>query len=101
MTTSFEAPNPDADPNAKDKFRNLDADWKDKVSTMDATEIDGALAQIAKDGEALEQAQEADQDLAAKKEAAKDAGQVYREGKKENRLKTRFLMRVLSDQGKV
>jgi len=95
------APNPNADPNAKDKFANLDSDFKDKVAASTSEEIDGILAQIAKDTEALEQAKEADADLAAKHEQYKEAGQVYRDGKKENRLKTRFCMRVLSDTGKL
>jgi hypothetical protein len=95
------APNPNADPNAKDKFANLDSDFKDKVASLDAKGIDAVLAQIAKDTEALLQAKDADADLAAKKEQFKDAGQVYRDGAKENRLKTRFCMRVLNDQGKL
>jgi hypothetical protein len=95
------APNPNADSNAKDKFANLDSDFKDKVAASSAEEIDGILAQIAKDTEALLQAKDADADLDAKKEAYKEAGQVYRDGAKENRLKTRFCMRVLNDQGKL
>jgi hypothetical protein len=87
-------------PRKKDKFDALDPEFKDKVAALSAEEINNTLAQVAKDQEALEQAKEDDEDFQAKKEAAKEAGEVYREGRKVNRLKIQFCVRVLRDMGK-
>jgi len=44
-------------------------------------------------------AQAADQDLKEKKQAAADAAAVYRDGTKANRLRTKYVTRVLADRG--
>lgn len=83
----------------KDPFAELPTDWKDAVA-QDTTEgINKRIAEVAKATEELESAKVKDQDYQEKKEALKEAGAVYREGKKANRLKTLYCIRVLKDRG--
>jgi len=83
----------------KDKFAALDSDFKDAVAQSSPDEIRKRVAQIALDNEALLKAKEEDEDLHEKLEVAKDAGEVYREGTKMNRLRIQFCQRVLEDKG--
>lgn len=84
----------------KDKFKNLDEDFKDLVANMNEDEIRNKIAEVAIAQEELMNAKEDDQDLAEKAEAAKEAGAIYREGSKMNRMRIQFCKQVLEDRGK-
>ncbi len=84
----------------KDKFLVLNEDFRDGVNGMTEAEIRDSIARIALDQAALMEAKDLDQDLADKKELAKEAGAVYREGTKANKLKVEFLRRKLGELGK-
>ncbi len=84
----------------KDKFEDLSADFKDSVASMSEVEIRTRISNVALNQVALLNAKENDLDLAEKQEAAKFAGEVYREGSKANKLMIEFCKRVLEDQGK-
>lgn len=84
----------------KGKFDDLTTEFKDAVAQSTPEEINSRIATIAKDTEALVKAQAEDQDYQTKKEALKVAGEVYRDGKKMNRLKIQYAIQVLADKGK-
>ena len=84
----------------KDEFLDLPDEFKDKIASSSPEEIDRTIAQVAKDQEENTRLMQEDQDLAEKRELAKEAAAGYREGTKANRLKIRYCLRVLHDKGK-
>lgn len=84
----------------KDKFDELDEDFRNGIASMSEAEIRERIAKISLDQAALMEAKEQDEDLKAKKEVAREAGAIYREGTKANKLRIGFARRVLGDKGK-
>jgi hypothetical protein len=84
----------------KDPFAALDSDFKDTVFKMGEGEIRSLITTVSLNQVELLQAKDADLDLAQKREAAKDAGAIYREGTKMNKLRVLFCHRALADAGK-
>lgn len=84
----------------KDKFADLDSDFKDAVAGMNEAEIRDRIAKISLDQAALLEAKANDIDLKTKREEANVAGAIYREGSKMNRLRIEYVRRVLDDKGK-
>ncbi len=84
----------------KDKFEDLDIDFKDSVAAMDESQIRAKLAEVSLNQAALMAAKADDEDLAVKKEIAKEAGAIYREGTKMNKLSIEWARQVLGDKGK-
>jgi hypothetical protein len=62
-------------------------------------DLNKAIGEAAKDEEENQKAKAEDEDLANKREEVKFATEPYRDGKKENRLRTLYCMRRLSDLG--
>lgn len=85
----------------KDKFDDLDSEFKDSVASMDEVAIRSMISTTALDQATLMKAKDDDEDLAEKKALALDAGAVYREGTKHNKLKILFGKRILEDRGKL
>ena len=85
----------------KDKFADLPEEFKNSVAAMDEAGIRSELAKITLAQAANLQAKEQDQDLAEKKEAAKEAGAQYREATKMNKTKVNWCKQVLEDKGKL
>ncbi len=84
----------------KDPFEDLDEDFRNSVQAMDETDIRRRISDVALDQANLMAAKEEDIDLEKAKEVAKEAGAIYREGTKANKLKISFCKRVLEDRGK-
>lgn len=85
----------------KDKFQDLDDDFKNSVAGMSEAAIRDKIAEVTLNQVEIEMAKKADQVLEAALEAAKIAGEGYKEAAKMNKLRVRFCRRVLSDQGKI
>ena len=83
----------------KDPFADLDSEFRDSVATGDVAKIRDLIAQTALNQQALEQAQEDDEDLAEKKETVKYAMEPYNDGKRANKLKIKYCRQVLGDKG--
>lgn len=96
-----DAPNPNADPQAKDKFKNLDSDFKDAVAAESEDALRKRITDLCSQAEALDQAKKDDEDLISKKETYDTAVAPYKEQQKDIKLRIKFILRVLSDQGKV
>lgn len=84
----------------KDPFADLDQDFKESAERMAEAELRDKLAQTALNQEALDDAKTKDTDYLAKKDAFSTAGAVYREGKKGNKLRTKYLRLMLDAKGK-
>jgi len=95
------APNPNADPNAKDKFKNLDSDFKDAVAQSSAEDIYKRITELSNQLEDLDKAKKADQDLIALKEKVATAMEPYKAASKDLKLRIKFALQVLGDQGKL
>lgn len=85
----------------KDPFEDLPGEFKEAVAGMDEAGIRDQIAKVSLNQAALMEAKDADEDLTTKKEAAKDAGAIYREGTKANKTKVAWCRQVLGDKGKV
>ena len=85
----------------KDKFADLDDDFKNAVAVMTEAAIRDKIAGITLAQLEVEMAKKADQDLQAAIEAKKVAEESYKEALKMNKLRIKFCRRVLSDQGKI
>jgi len=83
-----------------DPFADLPEEFKESVAGMDEAGIRDQITKVSLNQAALMEAKDADQDLATKKEEAKIAGAVYREGTKANKTKVAWCRQVLSDKGK-
>ena len=85
--------------NKHDPFAGLDGDFKDAVTGSTTEEIRRRISKVAAAEEENLKAQKDDQQLKEAKQAAKDAGEQYREGTKLNRLRIRWCLRTLKDRG--
>jgi hypothetical protein len=84
----------------KDPFQDLDEDFRNSIQAMDETDVRRRISDVALDQANLMSAKDEDVDLQKAKEVAKEAGAVYRDGTKANKLKISFCKRVLEDRGK-
>lgn len=83
----------------QDKFAKLDSEWKDAVAASSVDDIRKRISDIALEREELLKQKEEDMQLKEALQAAKDAGEVYRDGEKTARLRIQFCKRVLEDRG--
>lgn len=83
----------------KDKFDDLSPEFRDSVAAMNRKDIRERIAQIALDNQALLEEKEKDTDFQKAREQAKEAGAIYREGIKINKLKIAYAKRCLDDKG--
>jgi len=84
----------------KDPFAALDSDFKDNVAKMSEERIRDLIAKVSLDQVNLMNAKDEDLDLIQKRQAASDAGAIYREGTKMNKIRILFCHRALEDGGK-
>lgn len=95
------APNPNADPNAKDKFKNLDSDFKDALASSSPEDIYKRITELSSQLEELDKAKKADQDLENLKEKVATALEPYKAAGKDLKLRIKFALQVLGDKGKL
>ena len=81
----------------KDKFEALPEPFRDAVAGMNEAEVRARISHVSLDDAALREARGNDVDFQRAREAATAAGQVYRDGAKQNRLKIDFCRRRLDD----
>jgi hypothetical protein len=80
------------------KVREEFPEFADECQALDSSQIDARLAQFAKDLEAIGESVEADDGLAAAKEAVSNMAAPYREAKAAIRLKGSYLIRLLKER---
>lgn len=95
------APNPDASPDAKDKFKNLSDDFKTAVAESSPEEIYKRVTELASQVEELATAKELDSDLLSAKEQYDVCNAPYKEQTKDLKLRVKYALRVLGDKGKL
>lgn len=83
----------------KDPFADLAEDFRDQIDAADRDGIRSLIAQVALDQAELMEAQSKDEDYQNIKEQAREAGAVYREGTKSNKLKIKYAKMVLEAKG--
>ncbi len=83
----------------RDPFKDLDDDFKGAAEGMKTEELRLRLAKIAAAQEDNLKAQKEDRHLQEAKAAVKDANAQYREATKMNRLRTQYILRVLTGRG--
>jgi hypothetical protein len=84
----------------KDKFAELDEEFKNSVSSMSPDAINLKIAEVAKNENENQRLKKEDEDLEAQKVLYKEAGQSYKDATKANKLRIAFMIRVLGDKGK-
>ena len=83
----------------KDKWEQLPEEFRSEVDSLSREALEHKIASIAMYQVELMVAKEQDQDLKQKKEASRVAGEVYREGSKQNKLKIEYLKANLDAAG--
>lgn len=84
----------------KDKFKELDTDWKDAVAASTPEQLDAKIVELVKAEEENQATKASDPQLAELKEQLKEAGAGYKEATKGFKLRVKFILRVLGDKGK-
>ena len=91
------------DEKAEKKFKDLPPEFVEQTTTLanakDFTALRKLVAEVALAEVENKRAQSDDQDLAAKKEAVKEANEQYSSGTKANKLKLQWIRRLLNDGG--
>ncbi len=90
-----------AAPKSKNKFADLDADFRSNIENATDDEIKSKLAEISIAEIENLAAKKSDKDLEEKKWAAKEAGQQYADATKFNRLRANYAYFILEARGKV
>lgn len=85
----------------KDPFESLDEQYKDMITSMGEQEIRNQITITALNQSELMEAKTKDQHLTEAKEVAKEAGAIYREGTKMNKLRIEYARQVLEGMGKI
>lgn len=83
----------------KDPFADLPDDFRDAVDAADRDGIRKLIAEAAIAQAELMEAQAQDEDYKLLKEQAREAGAVYRDGTKTNKLKIKYAKMVLEGKG--
>lgn len=81
------------------KYRTLPEDWRNDMMARETEDLYKAAVDCCSNIADLDEAEKLDMDLASLKEQAKEAGAVYKEGKKNNNLKIGFVLEVLRSRG--
>lgn len=84
----------------KGKWDDLDMEWKMAVASAKDDDIHTRLKDLALGRSALLDARSKDQQLKEAKEAASQAGEVYRDGLKGNAMRVAYIREVLESRGK-
>ena len=84
---------------AKDKFSELPKEFVDQMESSSIQELKEALGLISTNEELNLSAAKADEDLQKLREQVSVASKGYREGTKMNKIKTKFIRRILADKG--
>lgn len=84
----------------KDPFADLTEDFKAAIDGGDRDAILAVMGKVAGDQHELMEAKELDLDFKEKQEAASEAGAVYRDGTKLNKLKIKYAKLALDTRGR-
>lgn len=84
-----------------DKVRELDPTFADTVYSLSDADAREKMVTMAKHASEVEEAKKADEDLARARETLKTMNQTYSEPLKAIRLKTRLLVQMLKERGKL
>jgi hypothetical protein len=83
----------------KGKWDDLGDEFKDAAMGMDVKDLRDKIATVSMAQEELNLAKADDMDLKAAQEVAKEAGAIYRDGTKANKLKISFLKQLIDSKG--
>jgi hypothetical protein len=83
----------------KSKFDDLPEEFRTEIDKLSRESLEHKIASIAMYQCELMAAKALDQDLAQKREASRHAGEVYREGTKQNKLKIEYCKANLDAAG--
>jgi hypothetical protein len=83
-----------------DPYKMVTKSEREDYEKLSEAEINGKIAEIAKNNAALEEAKTLDEDLAKAKAAVSVAGEVYRDGAKANKQRIAYLRYLLGEKGK-
>jgi len=84
----------------KSPWAALDDGFKDALAALNDDEIHRRIAEVALNEVANQEAKKVDEDLKEKVEAAKFAGETYREATKMNKLRIGFAHSILEARGR-
>lgn len=74
-------------------------EFYEEVQTLNDAQVRDRLAKNVKDREDILEAKADDEDFAAARREASALGQPYRDGLKLNRMRARYMLKILKDRG--
>jgi superfamily I DNA/RNA helicase len=80
------------------KFLDIPSEWRDASDSMNVLDLKNRLTEVVKSLEENQQNWDEDQDVQEKKEALGSAEQGYKEVRNMERLKLKYLVRLLKDR---
>lgn len=83
-----------------EKFEKEYPEFVSEAQSLDDSQLDARLAQLAKDGAAVDEAKEADEGLTQAREALSQLSAPYRDSKKAIKLKVKYIISILEARGK-
>lgn len=85
--------------NVKQTVEELYPDFTSEVGALPLDSLEKRLSSYAKRAEEIEEAKEGDEELERTKELLSELAAPYRDGKKEVRLKSRYIIAMIKDRG--
>jgi hypothetical protein len=82
-----------------EKMTKENPEFVDACASLSPAQLDERLAQLAKDSQAIQDAKEADEELAGLKEQVSLAAAPYREAKNAISLKVKYVISLLKEKG--
>lgn len=83
----------------QDKVKEEYPEFADSVQLLSLADLNGRLAQLAKDGESVQDSKEADDSLQQAIQTSSELGAPYQEAKKAIRLKTKYIIELTKERG--
>ena len=83
----------------KQTVEELYPDFTSEVGALSLDSLEKRLSNYAKRAEEIEEAKESDEELEKTKELLSELAAPYRDGKKEVRLKSRYIISLIKERG--
>jgi hypothetical protein len=85
--------------NVRETVEELYPDFTSEVGALTVDSLEKRLSSYAKRAEEIEEAKEGDEELERTRELLTELGAPYKDGKKEVRLKSRYIISLIKDRG--
>lgn len=83
----------------EEAIKDTNPEFAAEVAGLSVDDLNSRLAQLAKDGEAVAESKEADEELEQARARATELAAPYRDAQKAIRLKSRYVISLIKEKG--